>query len=630
LSETVLLVAFGLPPGIAFSAQFARWMGYTQSFLSFTWRQPLSVSPRIENLPSLVFCLGTLLVARLWPLLRAARTSVVAHERVRSRAPQRPLWQRLYLDVLLLVPVAYVYRQLALRGTLVPREAGERALGTAPMAGEDPLLLLVPALFVLALSLLAIRAFPLLMRLGDGLEGLGRRPAPYLAFRQLSRASGAYSHPLLLVILSLGLGTFVASMATSLDQWLADQSYYAVGSDILIEKLIPPGSDVQITPAEEILSGAAAAEEAAFQRSLVSLPLATYRDVPGVVWAARVGTYPAWIPVASASSVKGSFIGIDRVDLPAVLFDRPDFGVTSLGERMNQLAEHENGVLVSEQMMNKGYYQVGDLISVHVDVDGISLDTGFRIVGVYRYFPGVYPTVGKMVESVRSSYGRRRTPYVPPKYVEVDGPPVVVGNLDYLFGQIGTPVATSIWLKLSPGVDRQTVFDHIQSKGVQVDAYRDARADLAQAQARVERVGILGTLTIGFAAATVLSGLGLLIYNYASLQERLFRFTILRAIGLTQGQVVGMVLVEYSVLLLYGVLCGAAIGVLASRLYVPFFQAADQGVLHPPTLVPAIAWREIGWITGVFAAVLVSAQMGVIGAALRRKVFQALRLGDQE
>ncbi len=628
LVETLLLFALGLPPGILFSARFARWMGYTKSFLSFTWRQPLQVSPRIENLPLLVFCLGTLSLARLWPLLRGTQTSIVAYERTRSRVSQKPWWQRLYLDVLLLVPTAYAYRQLALYGTLVPHEVEAQAPG--PMAGQDPLLFLVPALFVLTTSLLAIRAFPLLMRLGDGLCSMSRRATVYMAFRQLSRASSAYSHPLLLVILALGLGAFMASMAASLDQWLADQAYYAVGSDILIQKLIEPGSDAWIIPAEDVLSGAAAAREAAFQRSLVTLPVSTYRDVPGVVWSARVGTYPAQIPVTSGSSVEGTFIGIDRVDLPAVLFDRPDFAATSLGERMNQLAAYENGVLVSEQLLSHGVYQVGDLLSIRLDVDGIPLETGFRIVGTYRYFPTVYPRVGKMVESVRPSIGRRRTPYVPPKYVEVDGPPVVVGNLDYLFGQIGTPVMTGIWLKLAPDADRQVILNHIESKGAQVDEYQDARADLAQSQAQVERVGILGTLTIGFAAATVLSGLGLLIYTYASLQERLFRFTILRAVGLAQGQVVGTVLIEYSVLLLYGILCGAAIGALASQLFIPFFQAADRGVLCPPTLVPEIAWREICWITGVFAALLMSAQVGVIAAALRRGVFRALRLGDQE
>jgi hypothetical protein len=64
----------------------------------------------------------------------------------------------------------------------------------------------------------------------------------------------------------------------------------------------------------------------------------------------------------------------------------------------------------------------------------------------------------------------------------------------------------------------------------------------------------------------------------------------------------------------------------ASRLFIPFFQAADQGVLRPATLIPPIAWRESGWIAGLFALVLVAAQAGVLWTALRRGVLQALRL----
>jgi len=64
----------------------------------------------------------------------------------------------------------------------------------------------------------------------------------------------------------------------------------------------------------------------------------------------------------------------------------------------------------------------------------------------------------------------------------------------------------------------------------------------------------------------------------------------------------------------------------ASRLFIPFFQAADQGVLHLPTLIPLIAWRESSWIAGLFALVLVATQAGVLWTALRRGVLQALRL----
>ena len=146
----------------------------------------------------------------------------------------------------------------------------------------------------------------------------------------------------------------------------------------------------------------------------------------------------------------------------------------------------------------------------------------------------------------------------------------------------------------------------------------------------MERVGIFGTLTIGFLAATVLSGIGLLVYNYASLQERLFRFTILRAVGTSLMQVIGQVTIEYVVLMVYSVAGGAVIGAGASSLFIPFFQAADQNVLNPPMLLSFIAWEDIGRISAAFIVALVTAQVVVLSAALRRGVFQALRMGDRE
>ena len=53
-------------------------------------------------------------------------------------------------------------------------------------------------------------------------------------------------------------------------------------------------------------------------------------------------------------------------------------------------------------------------------------------------------------------------------------------------------------------------------------------------------------------------------------------------------------------------------------------------MLRPPTMVPTIAWQSIGWITAVFLVSLIAVQVILLGAALRRGVFQALRMGDAE
>lgn len=580
--EAAVIIGVGTPLGILTGIQLAQAMGYTETFMKFVWRDPLPVSPTTFNIPMVLAALSASLLARLWPMMRAARTSVVTHERRRARAPDKPFWQRFYLDFLLLIPVIYAYRQLTIKGTLVPA-----ALSGEEGAQQDPLMFLVPALFTLTLSLLLVRLFPLLMRIGDWLGSLGRDATLYLAFRQLARQSNQYTSALLLVITSLSLGAFMASMALSLDQWLIDRVYYAIGSDVLIKQTVSP---------EDASEGIIPTEGAWI------LPPESYEELPGVINAARVGMYGAAISIEGRRSLRGTFIGIDRLDAPTLLFWRPDFSQAPLGELMNRLATREDAVILSDEAMERGEFEVGDKIHIRVNVADQPLETDFTIAGQYKFFPTVF-------ESEATA---------------------AVGNLDFLFDQLGATLLHDVWLQVEDDADHDKLADQVEAMGVFIGRWINAKEEIAEEQAQVERVGIFGTLTVGFMAAAVLSGIGLLIYNYASLQERLFRFTILRAVGLSLLQVVSQVSIEYMVLMVYSVLGGALIGVLASGLFIPFFQAADMNVIRPPTLLPLIAWNDISKISAAFTVVLVAAQIAVIGAALRKGVFQALRLGDQE
>jgi hypothetical protein len=378
-------------------------------------------------------------------------------------------------------------------------------------------------------------------------------------------------------------------MAASLDRWLIDQVYYAVGADVLIKQTVNPDE----------ADGGTMPTEGAWV-----LPVSSYLEIPGVRDAARVGMYPATVSLPNRRSLRGEFLGVDRLDLPRVLFFRDDFGRASLGELMNLLAQREDAVILSDYAFERGNFEIGDKVHIRVNVADIPLETDFTIAGTYEYFPTVYE--------------------------ERDGETAIIGNLDFLFDQIGAVLLHNIWLKIDPNSDQQQMIGDVESMGVFISRWVDSRDEIADRQGMVERVGIFGTLTIGFLGAAVLSGIGLLVYNYASLQERLFRFTILRAVGLSLMQVVSQVGIEYLVLMVYSVAGGAAIGALASDLFIPFFQATDQNVINPPRLLPLIAWNEIGTISAAFTIVLVAAQIAVIFAALRGGVFQALRMGDRE
>jgi putative ABC transport system permease protein len=615
LLEAGAIIGIGTPLGVLIGLQLAQTLGYTASFMRFVRRAPLPVTLTGINLPLMVAALSALTLARVWPVLRLTRTSVVAHEQRRARAEQRPFWQRFYLDVLLLIPVYYAYRQLRIQGTLVTAASTVVATGTQRTL-SDPLLFLVPTLFVLTFSLLAVRVFPFLMRLADSFWTLGRGTTLYLAFRQLSRQSSQYASALLLVTTALSLGGFVASMAASLDNWLHDQVYYGIGADLFIKQMYNP---VALSEARVPADGA------------WMLPISSYLQVPGVTHAARVGMYPATTQISSYQSLKGTFIGIDRVDIPNVLFYRRDFSPEPLGSLMNQLGIYRDAVLIPGRLMELGRFEIGDKIPVQIVLvdlfdHKVAVSAQFTVAGSFATFPTFYETVTTQ-PLVRA--GRNRADSEPDS-IESLPTMAIVGNLDYLFELVGGPELHDIWLGIEPDADSDAMRAQVEEMKVYIRDWREARNELKVEFAQPERVGTLGTLTVGFLAAAAFAAIGLLIYNYASLQERLFRFSILRAIGISRSQVVAQVAVEYVILMIYGVAVGAGIAVWASRLFIPYFQAANENVLRPPRMLPVVAWQDIGMICAAFALSLILAQTIMLLSALRRGVFQTLRMGDRE
>ena len=201
LIEQAILFVIGLPLGILFGVGLAILMGYTVSFLSFETRDALPVSLQGLNFNLIFLAMGAVLLARLLPNLKSARISVVEQEREHSRPQTAPFWYRNYLDLLLILPTYYAYQQLHASGTLALFSEGN-----PDELFQDPLLVIVPGLFILTIALVTMRLFPLLMRLLDVVASLLPWTTPHMALRQLGRQAHIYINPLLLVIVSLALG----------------------------------------------------------------------------------------------------------------------------------------------------------------------------------------------------------------------------------------------------------------------------------------------------------------------------------------------------------------------------------------------------------------------------------------
>ncbi|MBX3051419.1 MAG: ABC transporter permease [Caldilineaceae bacterium] len=574
--EEFLLFVVGTPLGMAWGMALALGMGYTDSFLTFTQRPLLPVSLQGINYSLIGVALAVSLVARLLPAFRSTRKSIVDYESSYGRPQESPLWRRAYLDFLLIVPTAYAYQQLGNRGAL--------ALLVQDNTDElfqDPLLLLVPALFIFTASLLVMRLFPLLMNLLDALASSLPWTAPHLALRQLGRHSHSYLNPLLLVVICLGLGIYAHSMAASLDQWLIDRVYYQVGADIAF------------TPYNESAEGGLGGEW---------IPqISAFAELPGVEKATRVGDYKARNGIPGSPSRAIRFLAVDRAEFASTAWFRPDFAGESLGSLMNRLATSGDSILVSEQFLADNLLKIGDVIPLWVTLDaGIRVQSGFTVVGVYHLFP--------TTEEEENA---------------------VIGNLDYLSLLGGAVFPHNIWLRTSGDVDSKELMRSMQQIGIDAPNWKESRAIIAAEKAKTERIGIFGTLTVGFLAAALMALLALLVHSYASLQERLFQFGVLRAIGALRQQLVAQLSIEYSLLVLYGTVAGSLIGAYTSELFTPFFRSASQSKVMLPPLRPIIAQDEIFRLTLIFAVVIILVELLATAQAMQRRLFEIMRMGHQ-
>lgn len=577
LVEEFLLFVIGVPLGLGFGMWIARMMGYTESFLSFVSRDALPVSMQGIDFLLISAALAFSLLARLAPAVQAARLSVVEQERSFSRPLRGPFWQRAYVDVILVIPTYYAYQQLANRGGLamLVRDRAEDLF-------RDPLLILVPALFVLTAGLLVMRLFPLLMSILDWVAGSTMWIAPHLALRQLGRHSQSYVNPLLLVVISLALGIYTHSMAASLDQWLVDRLFYQVGADASFHPFLEAVADE--TGGEWIP------------------PISEFEELPGVLAATRVAHYPAEIDLTGSERLNGVFMALDRADFANVSWYRDDFARESLGSLMNRLAISPDNILVSQRFLNQNFLHIGDTVTIRVGLDqGVGMQGTFIVAGVYDHFVTVY-----------------------------DDRETFIGNLDHLFLMSGAVFPHEIWLRLQPGGDEKELVSAIQRQGIEPVFWQHTASLIETEQSKMERVGIFGTLSAGFIAAALMAFLALLIHSYASLQERLYQFGVLRAVGVMRRQIIGQIALEYTLLTAYGTLAGALIGTTASRLFTPFFRITGQGAIALPPLLPIVAEDQIARMALLFALIIVLIELGVTVQAMSRHIFDALRMGYQE
>ena len=612
--EALALAAVAIVAGIFAGESIARLIGLTRSFLTFdsadalrSGELPVLLTPSTLRFGLIVAALATGVI--ILPVVGSARHTIITYKQERARALQAPWWQRAWLDVLLLIPAAYGTWLLRQQGTIALPGALSTSTSEDPFG--NPLLFLAPAFAMLALTLFLIRLMPIALRVLAWI--LGKLPgiALVLATRQLARTPSFYSAPLLSLALTLSLATFTASLAATLDQHLIDRLRYTIGGDMtLIEAEVQtpstslPGQTTGGSPGDSPADSDAETAPARPRRGYI--PMSDYAGIDGVVAATRVGFFKATARFGSGN-VSGQFAGIDRMNFAQVAFWRRDFASQSLGSLMNALAAAPDGVLAPEPVLKSQGLRIGDTIRVNLTVPDGQGTISFRVVGAFDRWPGWVPDPKD--DRTRSLF---------------------VGNLDYISEQVGMQLPYRIWLKTEPGASPAEIVRGVDALGVMVLRVDVVDSQISYEQTRPERQGLFGVLSVGFAAAALMTVLGFLLYAVFSLRRRFIELGVLRAVGLGARQMAAFLAWELALLLGTGIGAGTLLGVAASNIYIPFMQIGLSAEARAVPFRVILPWPAIYDIYALFGALFVIVLGLLVVFALRMKVFQAIKLGETE
>jgi len=262
--------------------------------------------------------------------------------------------------------------------------------------------------------------------------------------------------------------------------------------------------------------------------------------------------------------------------------------------------------LVSPAFLRQTELQPGEVVRIRVKVPGGQDwdQVTFKIMAVVDYFPTLY-------ENQEAGF--------------------LVTLQEPLFSQIDLyryfPIQSSELLISSaePDLTRKALLD----SGLLPDQALSVETVLREVRTNPLAIGLRSVTQFGYYLTTVLSLVGFGTHFYMSTRQRAANFSILRALGLSPGQLYTALFVEQVVLMLSGLALGTLLGLLLNELTLSGLPLRLGELDTVPPFLVQTDWRLI---VRVYAT-LVAAFLGSLGVAIfflwRVQIHRVLRIGEE-
>jgi len=557
--------------------------------------------PSLVIVPALIGAVLGIAVVTYYAV-QTARLDMLAFRREMGRPSRQPFWSRAYLDVGLALLCILGYLELGRFGSAQIR----LALGAN---ANSPLLLLTPALLLLAGGLLLLRLIPLAARIGTRFASRGRGLTTLLAFTQIERAPSRYSRMALLLVLAVGLGLFALSFDASLERSIQDRTAYAAGAD------------VRLTAKHQI------------DMSQTTSYLAHLKTLPGVMDATSLYRTNGRTPVPLGTQPV-DILGVDSTNFAGIADARSwraDYASQSLPNLMGQLAAHRVPnpaalniaahplwAIVSETLAQQLRLHVGERFQLDGTLELPNPPT-LVVSAIVREFPTLYPADaagGFLVMDLRDlDYA-------------IAAQPINRGISNVHVGP------NEFWLRTtSSAAAQQALLQALtrQQSDIALSTIETYLRDLQLARDNPITAGMSGLLVIGAVIAALLAVLGSVVQAIMAARQRTTQFAIFRTLGMANRQLGGLLLGEQAFVYLFGLLGGTLLGLILTTAITPFLtysdSAANPNTIGIPPFMPQTNWTAIGLFYGALLAAFVLALVIATRYAASIGLGRALRLG---
>lgn len=562
-----------------------RFLGVSDGFMEFVNRTGIAAKLSVTAFIYSLIAVAVFFITTILPIIPASKLTIVQYKQSKTKVQKTALWEYCGVDIILIgLSVTFYFLYTHFTNESI-------ANGTFIATGQiNPLVFVFSTCLILGLGLLFVRLYPHLLKL---ISLIGRpfwTPSQYMALSTVSCAGGSKERFLMLfLILTFACGLFSANTARAINNNKEDMIYYKNGADITVMEY---WLEQSYSVGEQVMTSY---QERDFSR---------YEELAGVESAAKV-------LISKEAKVNTGRKDISDVTMMAVEPDkfaqtawfRDDLLPVHWYNYCNALTNYSAGVLISSSMAEKYDVENGDEITVRwKGNDPLSV----TVLAIVDYWPGINPN-----ETLTN--GTKKDFCV----------------LNYIYAYNNTNLEPyEVWLKLKDGATSEELYADINEKKLPIEWLVDSSQLLIAEKNSPSLQGMNGGLTLGFIITMIMAIIGFLIYWILSIKGRTLQFGILRAMGMTMGEIIGMLGYEQILVSLVSIAMAFVIGGVTSDIFVPVFQnmysVSNQ---IPPFIVSAAASDYIKIY--VLIVIMLGGGFAVLGGIIRKiNINKALKLGE--